>query len=105
MGHLSSAKEAMADLDRKVASLEGAERSLKMAGVDDNALVNIASQKQLLLVQKELERTHQHLNFINKPLKTTLEMLIPIDQATADKIARELKVNIIVNLLEARIYF
>lgn len=93
MGHLSSAKEAKADLDRKIASLEGAERSLKMAGVDDNALVNIASQKQILMVQKELEKTHQHLNLIGKPLKTTLEMLIPLDQAAADKIARELKFN------------
>ena len=92
MGHLSSAKEAKADYDRKIASLEGAERSLKMAGVDDNALVNISSQKQLLAAQKDLERTHQHLNFIGKPLKTTLEVLITLDQAAADKLARELKV-------------
>ena len=92
MGHLSSAKEAKADLERKIASLEGAERSLKMAGVDDNALVNISSQKQLLMAQKDLEKVYQHLNFIGKPLKTTLEMLIPLDQAAADKLAREQKV-------------
>lgn len=92
MGHLSSAKAAGTDFERKFCALEAAERSLKMAGVE-NAIQNISTHKQLLEAQRDLEKTHQHINWVGKPLKHSLLTLMPLDTAACDRLAKDLKFN------------